>query len=532
MPGEMAQTARRTALLGRTAFTSKLLAYLYAPIYAALQKLPITRRAHREYNPDDILLPEGYRAELVTGGLNAPVHCSFGPDGACYVTEAGHKIDAAPRVLRIDVTTGEMESYLAIPEDNWLKSGAFTGTCWVGETMLLTGSDRIWAVGRDRVMKELVSGLPGLGDHQTNYPVVGTDGRVYWGQGSATNAGIVGPDNFAYEWLGRFPEVCDVPGADVTVSGRNFEARDVVRKTYETVETGVYSPFGTPTAHGQLIKGSTRCTGAVLSCKPDGRDLRVEAWGLRNPYGIAVHPDGRIFVTEHGIDERGARWIVGDFDDLYEIQRGGWYGWPDFASGIRLDSEAWGTRGEGRQPVLEDPPDPNPPQPVAKLQPHCGANGLDFCRDATFGFEGQAFVALFGDLFPVTTSRVRPAGFKVVRVDVETGEVFDFAVNRIAGPESKLPHRGMERPSHCQFGPDGALYIVDWGEIEIAPEKGGVRMAVGGGALWRISRTGAARGEVPPKPLEVYANILPAAIVLAVAGAAVGAAVAWRRRGR
>src|SRR3712207_6950490 len=39
---------------------------------------------------------------------------------------------------------------------------------------------------------------------------------------------------------------------------------------------------------------------------------------------------------------------------------------------------------------------------------------------------------------------------------------------------SKLPHSGFERPSHCTFGPDGALYVTDFGEIDIAPEKAGI----------------------------------------------------------
>src|SRR5437867_776293 len=88
-----------------------------------------------------------------------------------------------------------------------------------------------------------------------------------------------------------------------------------------------------------------------------------------------------------------------------------------------------------------------------------------------------------------TAASMRPAGFKVVRVDLDIGLVEDFAVNKMAGPASKLPHAGFERPSHCQFGPDAALYIVDWGEIEIAPERGGVRMQLGTGTLWCIRRT-------------------------------------------
>ncbi|MDP9357067.1 MAG: hypothetical protein M3R02_17625, partial [Chloroflexota bacterium] len=74
----------------------------------------------------------------------------------------------------------------------------------------------------------------------------------------------------------------------------------------------------------------------------------------------------------------------------------------------------------------------------------------------------------------------------MVRVDTRNRQVVDFVVNKIAGPASKLPHEGFERPSHCQFGPDGALYVVDWGEIEIAPEAGGIRMQLETGTLWRI----------------------------------------------
>lgn len=88
---------------------------------------------------------------------------------------------------------------------------------------------------------------------------------------------------------------------------------------------------------------------------------------------------------------------------------------------------------------------------------HAGPNGVDFCRTRAFGFEGDALVALFGDFAPVTSRAVTPRGFEVVRVAMQTRRVEDFAVNKIAGPASKLPHEGLERPSHCQFAPDGAL---------------------------------------------------------------------------
>ncbi len=148
----------------------------------------------------------------------------------------------------------------------------------------------------------------------------------------------------------------------------------------------------------------------------------------------------------------------------------------------------------------------------------------DDCRDPAFGFEGDAFVALIGDLNPNTTRQPMPAGFKVVRVDMRSGEVANFTVNRIAGPASKLPHDGFERPSHCEFGPDGALYVVDWGEIDVAPETGGVRMQAGSGTLWRIRRRGGPRGTRPrpslPVPLYALLYYVPALLGAVATGVA------------
>ena len=508
-----------------------VLAFIYAPLQPLVKRLHISRRGTRRYEPNDILLPDGYVAELVAGGFTAPVHAALGPEGELYVTESGHKSDTPPRVFRLDPTTGTSD--LVVDLSAWATpTGAATGSVWHDDALLVANTDAILRVDvASGAISEVVGGLPGHGDHQTNQPVIGHDGRLYWGQGSVTNMGVVGADNFGYEWLASFPQLHDVPGGDITLAGRNFGAPNVLANPLQTVTTGAFSPFGVTTQAGQSIPGEMKASGAVLSCNPDGSDLRVVAWGLRNPYGIGFHPDGRLFVTEHGSDERGARWIIGDPDDFYEIRDGAWYGWPDFASGIRLDDPHWGEGGTGREPVLAEFPDPNAPKPVASFEPHAAANGFAFSTDADFGFVGQAFVALFGDLAPVTTPRqVVPAGFKVVRLDPDSGVITDFAVNRTQGPASKLFHGGFERPSNCVFGPDGALYVTDFGEIKIAPEKGGIRIKQGTGSVWRIRRVGAVAGDRPPEPRRVPFYPIQAAVVLGAALAAGGAVVAILRR--
>lgn len=508
------------------------LSYLYKPILPFLKRtIKIHRQGPRNYNPQDILLPEGYVAELVAGGFNAPDHCCFDDQGYCYVVESGHKIDAPPRVLKVDTRTGAWETFFTLPEDRWIKGGAMTGACWFQGHLYVMNTATLMRVDSQGNVRDLVTDLAGRGDHQAGVPVVGPDNKIYFGVGCATNCGVVGADNFGFEWLPKFPEFSDIPARDIKLVGTNFEARNVLGSIQDKVETGAFVPFGTATYPNQIIQGSVKCNGAILRCDSDGSNLEVVAWGLRNPYCVGFTADGRLFSTEHGMDERGARYIVDDPDDFYEIKEGEWYGWPDFASGIRLDDPYWGEGGHGRAPVLAEFPNPNPPKPFASFSTHVAANGFDFCRNSEFGLEGDAFVACFGDLAPITTvtKAVTPNGFKVVRVDMQSKQVYDFAVNKMTGPASKLPHDGFERPSHCQFGPDGALYIVDFGVIHIAPERGGIRQQMDTGALWRIRRVSSSSGTVPPEPKKIPVYLLQGLGLLAgVVG--IGALAMWLLR--
>ncbi len=358
----------------RTIDLPSTLGTLYAPFVPLLQKIKIVRKGAPRHDPADILLPDGYVAELVADGLNAPVHCCFDGQGNCYVSECGHKIESPPRIVKVDLQTGAQELIYEEPDERWIKTGALTGALWHAGYLYFTNTDRLSRIGPGGVVEDLVTGLPGRGDHQTNHPVLGPDGKIYFGQGSATNTGVVGTDNFAYEWLPKFPEFHDVPAQDIVLAGRNYSYQNVLGNVLETEHSGAYVPFGMETVPGQMVKGNVKCSGSILRCNPDGSGLEVVAWGLRNPYGCAFHPDGRLFVTEHGMDDRGGRYVVGDLDDMYEIRQGQWYGWPDFASGIRLDDPFWGKDGQGREPVLAAFPDPTPPRPLVSFEPHSAAH--------------------------------------------------------------------------------------------------------------------------------------------------------------
>jgi hypothetical protein len=130
-----------------------------------------------------------------------------------------------------------------------------------------------------------------------------------------------------------------------------------------------------------------------------------------------------------------------------------------------------------------------------RRSPLPSSNGIDFSRSEDFGFVGDAFVAQLGDQAPVVGKVLGPVGFKVVRVNVKTGVIRDFAVNfgKENGPASKLESGGLERPLSVRFDKAGrSLYVVDFGVMTMT-EKG-PEPKQGTGVLWRITRAGKAAG--------------------------------------
>ena len=270
----------------------------------------------------------------------------------------------------------------------------------------------------------------------------------------------------------------------------------------DTALTGAFSPFGQATTAQQVIRGRVPCSGAILKVPTSGGRPELVAWGLRNPFGLAFRPDGALFATDNSYDDRGSRPIHGAGDLLWRITPGTWYGWPDF-HGTHLLSEGdhYVRPGKPTPSLLLASHPGTPPEPAAILDVHSSADGFDFSHNAAFGYVGQAFIALFGDQSPTSGKVLAPVGFKVVRVDVGTGVIEDFAVNAGSGngPASRIGSRGFERPVAARFDPTGqALYIVDFGVMTVG-QGGKVRLPwskkaatseprQGTGVLWKITK--------------------------------------------
>ena len=451
----------------------------------------------RVVNAADVEVPDGYLIQPIAQGLTFPVGLTFDGQGHPVVVESGYsygEVWTTPRLIRVgrDGST----SVIASGTDNgpWNGVTFHNGSFYLAEGGARRGG-RILKVTSNGKVQSLLDGLPSMGDHHTNAVVVHED-WIYFGQGTATNSAVVGEDNASFGWLARHPEFHDIPCREVTLTGKNFESADIrTEDSDDKVETGAYSPFGTATQAGQVIEGKVPCTGAIMRIKLGGGPPELVAWGLRNPFAMAFAPDGQLYALDNSYDDRGSRPVHGTGDLLWAIMTGGWYGWPDYHGPRRLDhGDHFKPPGrEEATPVIANPPG-TPPEPVAYLGVHASADGIDFSTSDAFGYQGQAFIAEFGDQVPGTGKVLSPVGFKVVRVDIKDGTIEEFAVNRGSenGPASRLKTRGLERPVGVKFSPDGsALYIVDFGVLTMDDE--GAHPQQGTGVLWRVTRNTAAR---------------------------------------
>jgi len=444
----------------------------------------------RKINAADVALPSGYRIEAVATGLTFPTGVAFDAQGTAHVIEAGYSYGekfTTPRLMRVE--RDGVLTELARGENNgpWTGIAFANGAFYVAEGGQLKGG-RILRIGTDGRITALVENLPSLGDHHTNGPAIGRDGQIYFTVGVATNSGVVGDDNFKFGWLKRFPKFHDIPCQDIQLSGQNFESENVLAGSGKA-QTGAFMPFGTSSTKGQVVKGQVPCSGSVLRVSPSGGKPELVAWGLRNPFGMAFAPDGQLYVTENGFDDRGSRPIWGAGDVLWRIAPGTWYGWPDYAEGRTVTNEDFRPPMKKSLAPLITPEPGKPPRPVAIFGVHASANGFDFSRSPTFGHVGQAFVAEFGDQAPTTGKTLHPVGFRIVRVDVASGHIEEFAANKgdKVGPASKVGGAGLERPVAAKFDPSGnALYVVDFGVMLM--DRTGPKPQEKTGVLWRITR--------------------------------------------
>jgi glucose/arabinose dehydrogenase len=414
---------------------------------------------------------------LVADDFSFPTSLAFDGDGNTYVAEAGLPFaGAAPggRVWRLD-PHGQRSLLL-----DRLRAPVNGVTAHNGSLYVAEGGHpgRILRWDSDGSITVILDGLPGPGNYHTNMVAFGPDRKLYFSQGAMSNAGIVGLDAYELGWLRRLPHAHDIPGHDIMLTGINVTTADPLSESPEAqAETGAFVPFGTATRPGQGVPARLPCTAAVMRCKPDGSELELVAWGLRNAYGLGFLPDGRLLAVDQGADDRGSRPVGNAPDLLFEVKRGAWYGWPDFIGGDPITSSRYRPeRGEQPEFVLADHGTlPSPERPLLRFPPHSAAVKFAVAPDGT-PWAGDMFVALFGDEAPMTAPPGDRVGRSVARISTAGWSLHPVDAGSFC------------RPIDIGFGGSPpALHVLDFGKFEMDAEQGVIAQA-DSGKLWRLEQ--------------------------------------------
>ena len=169
-----------------------------------------------------------------------------------------------------------------------------------------------------------------------------------------------------------------------------------------------------------VCKEKDRRSGAILSFRRDGSDLRIVARGLRNPFGL-VFDGPALYVSDNARDDLGDEEPA---ETIVRIRQGADYGWPRCWASWKLRKLQGSCRGVT--------------PPVAYLEPHSSANTLVL-------WAGTMVVAEWGQYLSERWGR------KLVQVNVRSGR-------------SSTLVDGFEHPLGLAVEPRaGGLLAGDWG---------------------------------------------------------------------
>jgi len=184
----------------------------------------------------------------------------------------------------------------------------------------------------------------------------------------------------------------------------------------------------------------------VLEYSPEGKFVKIYAYGIRNCVGEAINPTtGQLWCSTNERDGLGNN-LVPDY--ITSIKEDGFYGWPWWYMGGNPDPRLGGKHPELKSKVIT---------PDVLLEPHFASLELAFYTGQQFpsDFKGDGFAAEHG-----SWNRQQRAGYEVVRIPMRnghaTGEYEDFLTGFVR-PDGKV----WGRPVGVAVANDGSLFVTD-----------------------------------------------------------------------
>ncbi len=222
----------------------------------------------------------------------------------------------------------------------------------------------------------------------------------------------------------------------------NFTGHDLHGLTWGP-DGKIYFSNGDRGATVKTKEGTTIDTadmGAVYRMNPDGSQLELFAYGLRNPQSLAFTENGDLLTGDNDSDQ-------GDEERLVHVVEGGDSGWrvgyqfaPLDRAGPWNSERLWHPRHDG-QPAYLLPP-------IANIED--GPSGIAYYPGTGLNasYSGTLFVTHF-------KGAIAKSGIFAYTVKPK-GSSYEIA-------DSK-PFLSSALPTDVRFGPDGRLYISDWAD--------------------------------------------------------------------
>ncbi len=433
----------------------------------------------RYLNPSDIYITSGYRIEVFLKDLDSPIGMVFDEDGYLLIADAG-LATGNPRVLRL------IDNRLELIAENF--NIPLSGINYSNSVIYVSHRGFVTKIYRDGTRQNIIMGLPSNGDNSNSPVAFSPDNKIYFGQGTVTNSGVVGNDN---KWITISPLLCDYTGDYVMLNGQNFETNNIMTEALpdDLAITGAFSPYGIPNQPYEFRKKYIKASGSIIRSNLDGSNLEQYAWGFRNPAFLKFDNRGQLYAVNNGYNAIGSRPIGNATDDFYYIMPGVWYGWPDYSGGESVNSLRFTPVG-GQQPTLLFKNQPNiPPVPFVTFPPNSNIRGFDFNYNENFGAYGDVYVAEYGSTLYTEFGdgmTYAHAGHRISKIDMRSRTTATFAINKSGFPSSISREGGFERPSQVLFGPDGAMYISDTG-LNIPNDP--VHFIPNTGVIWRVYKS-------------------------------------------
>lgn len=284
------------------------------------------------------IVEQNYKEELVFKGVKGATSMSFDDKDNYYLSTSSEVIKVNEK--------GKSEKIFS--NDNF----NICSLVWYKDKLYFVSNTSLYSYDlKSRKEKQLIGNIPNYGDYKNGKLMI-KDGSLYLTIGAATNSGVVGEDN---NWINK-SNIYDLTPKPISLSGRTFGKNNGVP----------FVPYGTLITKGQTVPANSLGNASIIKINLSNNRQELYAWGIRNVEGIDFTSKGNIFAVVGGMEERGARPVIGDKDYIYEIKGGAtWYGWPDYSGGDPVDSPRF--RKEGKEKTyfaLDNHPTSDPPAPL------------------------------------------------------------------------------------------------------------------------------------------------------------------------